>query len=131
MNTHTPSPSRNDLIVAVLGLSAITLILAVLSEFNLFFIADIRHATIALGLLGLAMCAVGGIVPTVKKNGWTSPAASFGIVLGVMALLIMGHACCGFWLPLIDSDRTAFLALAILIGGKVMVLDIPWDKLAD
>jgi hypothetical protein len=75
------------------------------------------------------MCLVGGIPSTIRTNGWTSPAAAFGIILGVVALLLVGHACCGFWLPLIESDRATFLVLALLIAVKVMILDIPWDRL--
>ena len=42
-------------------------------------------------------------------------------------LLLVGHASFGYWLPLIDSDRSAFLALAAVMAAKVLILDIPRD----
>lgn len=126
MNTHLTHTHRSELVASIIEFTALVFFLAVLSQFP--HIADIRHATIILGLIGFAACIVGGVAPIHRAKGWTSNEAAFGIVLGVIAMLLVGHACFGYCLPLIDSDQSAFMALAGVIAAKVLIIDIPWDR---
>jgi hypothetical protein len=50
------------------------------------------------------------------------------VILGVVALLLVGSALFEFKLPLIDSDRTAFVVLASLMLVKTIISLLPWDR---
>jgi len=91
-------------------------------------------ALVAVAVIGMAGCAVGGIsqAPTI---GWTAPTIIFGTVLGVAALLVIAAGLLG-WATVLDPiarfvpgqaaalvtpARTAIFALAVLIGVKWLV----------
>jgi hypothetical protein len=91
-------------------------------------------ALVAVALIGMAGCAVGGIsqAPTI---GWTAPTVIFGTLLGVAALLVIAAGLLG-WTSVLDPiarfvpgqaaalvtpARTAIFALAVLIGVKWLV----------
>jgi hypothetical protein len=91
-------------------------------------------ALVAVAVIGMAGCAVGGIsqAPTI---GWTAPTIIFGTVLGVAALLVIAAGLLG-WTTVLDPiarfvpgqaaalvtpARTAIFALAVLIGVKWLV----------
>lgn len=94
-----------------------------------------RGALIAVAIVGMAGCAIGGIgqAPTV---GWTHPATIIGIALGVVALAIIGAGLFG-WSGILQpvsgfvpgtapagldaSLRVALIALAGLIVVKWLV----------
>jgi hypothetical protein len=90
-------------------------------------------ALLAVAVIGMAGCAVGGIsqAPVV---GWTAPVIVLGIVLGVAALAIVGAGVFGWdallqpvaqFVPgqaaTISTVRTAIFALAVLIAVKWVV----------
>jgi hypothetical protein len=91
-------------------------------------------ALVAVAVIGMAGCAVGGIsqAPTI---GWTAPTIIFGTVLGVAALLVIAAGLLG-WTSVLDPiarfvpgqaaalvtpARTAIFALAVLIGVNRLV----------
>ena len=91
-------------------------------------------ALVAVAVIGMAGCAVGGIsqAPTI---GWTAPTIIFGTVLGGAALLVIAAGLLG-WATVLDPiarfvpgqaaalatpARTAIFALAVLIGVKWLV----------
>ena len=91
-------------------------------------------ALVAVAVIGMAGCAVGGIsqAPTI---GWTAPTIVFGTVFGIAALLVIVAGLLG-WISVLDSivrfvpgqavvfvtpARTAIFALAVLIGVKWLV----------
>lgn len=93
-----------------------------------------RGALIAIAIVGMAACAVGGIgqAPII---GWTHPITIFGIVVGVLALMIAGAGLFG-WDGLVrpvagvvplgtaiaaTTERLAIGLLAALIAVKWLV----------
>src|SRR5690554_6229939 len=94
-------PANNSFLVAALGIIAALLVAAVVTNRPIPLINSERGALIALVVIGMAMCALGGIGPAIAKYGWTSPIFIVGAVLGVLMLLIPGAVLAGVQLPLI------------------------------
>ena len=76
---------------------AVTLWLAwvALSGDSVPIVGSARGALIAIALVGMAACAVGGIgqAPAI---GWTHPLTIFGIIVGVLALVVAGAGLFGW-----------------------------------
>ena len=121
-STATPSiPTM--LMLVVLGVLAILVNLAVFSNSNvsLPLIATDRGALVVLGIIGMAMCALGGIGPSVANGNWTHPITIAGIILGVLILLLIGGVLLDVNLPLISSDRTALAVVTLMIVAKIVL----------
>jgi hypothetical protein len=102
-----------------------------------------RGALVAIAVVGMAACAVGGIgqAPII---GWSHPITIFGIVVGVLALVIVGAGLFGWdglvrpaaaLVPLgtgVDAttERLAIGLLAALIAAK-WVVGIPLAMLVN
>jgi len=90
-------------------------------------------ALLAVAVIGMAGCAVGGISQA-PALGWTAPTIVFGTVLGLVAILIVAAGVFG-WAPVLEPIArfvpaqataatpvtTAIFALAVLIGVKWVV----------
>ncbi len=89
---HAP-PSATPLLIANgLGVLAALVLLAVLTNASLLPGGDATALT-ALLLIGVGMCAVGGISRAPATLGWTHPVTLSGAVLGVAILgLILANA---------------------------------------
>jgi hypothetical protein len=127
MNTTQKTPPLSELSTNVFGLAAVVLILSVVSGFSLPFIPDIHSATIALGLIGLAMCgsAVLGHVRSGhnmdKLETWTEAA------LGLVMLPVLLATIFNVSLPLLHDHYTCFTVLAILMMAKTVIANLPTD----
>jgi hypothetical protein len=116
------------LVVVALGVAV-----AAVTRDDLPLIGTGVGALIAVAVIGMAGCAVGGIsqAPVV---GWTSPTIILGIVLGVAALVVVAAGVFG-WTGVLQPvahlvpgggstltpARTAVLALGALIAVKWLV----------
>ena len=106
--------------VGILGIVAALLVFAVLTDRPLPLISSDRAATIVLLALGFTMCAVGSL-RNIQPNEWTHPANVVAAVLGGLALLLGTAVLLGISVPLISSDRTALVILAIIVLTKVVL----------
>jgi hypothetical protein len=120
------------LIANGLGIVAVLLVAAVLTNTSVPFISGDRAAFVALAVIGMSMCALGGIGKAQAGLGWAHPLTIVGIVLGSLALLLVaavltGRA--GFLEPVATAtggraaaeavtDRAALLVLAGIIALK-------------
>ncbi len=57
-------------------------------------------ALLALGLIGIALCTLGGIGTVQGTLGWTHPLTILGSILGVAALLVVVLPLLGVHLPM-------------------------------
>jgi hypothetical protein len=106
-------------------------------------VGSTRGALVAIAVVGMAACAVGGIgqAPII---GWSHPITIFGIVVGVLALVIVGAGLFG-WDGLVrpaaalvplgtgvaaTTERLAIGLLAALIAAK-WVVGIPLAMLVN
>jgi hypothetical protein len=118
---------------SVLVIVAVAIAAAALLKIDLPVIGAGAGALLAVAVIGMAGCAVGGIsqAPTL---GWTAPTVIVGTVLGVAALLVVGAGLFG-WTPVLEpiarfvpaqlrplsGAQTAILALAALIATKWVI----------
>ena len=118
---------------SVLVLLALGVAFLAITRADLPIIGTGVGALLAVGLIGMAGCAVGGISQA-PALGWTAPTVIFGTVMGVVALLIIAAGVFG-WTPVLEPFArfvpgqttvaapvtTAIFALAVLIGVKWVV----------
>ena len=82
--------------------------------------SNVRVDIILLVLIGMAICAQGGIGRVAALGVWSHPLSILGYLLGGLILLITLAVFVGWKLPLIANDQQALLAIAILAGLKVV-----------
>jgi len=77
-----------------------------------------RAAFVVLLVAGITMCTTG---MEIQRFGWTNPFNLLGSAIGVVILLLAVAVLIGLPLPSLNSDRSAFLALAALMALKVFL----------
>lgn len=72
---------------------------------------------------GFVACSAFGIGPVLKRMGgdWLSAPMVAGIVLGVAILALAAVYVAGARPPFLATDRAFVIALAVLVGSKVVV----------
>jgi hypothetical protein len=118
---------------SLLVMAALVVAVLALTRDDLPLIGTGRGALIAVAVIGMAGCAVGGISQA-PILGWTAPTIVLGIVLGTLALLIVAAGIFGWssvlqpiaqFVPVqaaaVTTVRTAIFALAVLIAAKWVI----------
>ena len=118
---------------SVLMLIALGLAWAAVSRTELPLLGAGAGLLIAVGIVGLASCAVGGI-GAVTEFDLTQPRILIGTVLGILALLILVAGLLGWTAPFqplvqlvpgeaasVSAVQLASLALAIVIAAKWLI----------
>ncbi len=129
MNTnHSQTTFGSNLIVVVLAVAALALVYVVATGGNLTLpvISTDRAALIVLTIVGVAMCAVGGIGPSISKYGWSGPVTVIGSIVGVLTFLIVLAVILGVQLPIITNERMAFVLVTGVIIGKLLFNAAVW-----
>ena len=83
-------------------------------------LSDVRVDIILLVLIGMAICTQGGIGRIAATGQWSHPLAIIGYILGATILIVATSVFVGWKLPFIQSDQQALIAIAILMGLKVV-----------
>jgi hypothetical protein len=118
---------------SILVIAALAIALAALLKVDLPLVGFGTGALLAVAVVGMAGCAVGGISQA-PALGWTAPTVLFGTVLGVVALLVIAAGAFG-WTPVLEpiarfvpaqlapltNAQLAIFALAALIAVKWVV----------
>jgi hypothetical protein len=118
MKTNTLSLSGNTAVVGGLAVLAAGLAFAVLTGRQLPLISGDRAASVALLIIGFAMCTFGSL-QGIQPHEWLHPMNILASLLGVLALLLGVVVLTGAQVPLISGERAAFVALAVIIIAKV------------
>jgi hypothetical protein len=116
MNTKTIQSTRP--LAGVVGLVAALLVAGVLTNVTLAMGISDRVAFVALVVVGMTMCALGGIGQA-PVHGWGHPISITGYVLGALALLLAAAVLVGVPMPWITTERAALIALTALMLVKV------------
>jgi hypothetical protein len=124
MTTNTVTSPANGIITLVLGLLAAGLVFMVLTGRDVPIVGNGAGALLTLGIIGIAMCTLGGIGSVQSTLGWTHPLTIAGSILGVLALLIVALPLFGVRLPLIADTRSAVLTLAVIMLVKVGLMGV-------
>ena len=124
--THAAISTTPVLIANLLGALAVLVLLAVVTNTSLLLPGGDSTAFTALVLIGVAMCAIGGISRAPATLGWTHPVTVSGAVLGVAILALIVANAFGVTAVLapfaavigVTVERAAVLILAMLLGIK-------------
>ncbi len=110
-------------------ISPTILILAALAAAVLFITLKgikfplLSNPKVALGILivlGMTICAQGGIGRVAAVGNWAHPQAILGYILGTVILLVSASIFFNFKLPFITSQQQAFVIIAVLLGAKIL-----------
>lgn len=83
-------------------------------------LSNIRVDIVLLVIIGMGMCTQGGIGRVAATGQWSHPLSIIGYILGGMILLITLAVFVGWKLPYIQTDQQALIAIAVLVGLKVV-----------
>jgi hypothetical protein len=84
-----PHPSfGSPLLANLIGIVIAALIAAALTNTSVPLLASERAIFVAVLLLGVSMCSLGGVGRAPMKYGWMHPVTLFGIAIGTIMLLL-------------------------------------------
>jgi len=83
-------------------------------------LSSVRADIILLVIIGMTMCTQGGIGRVAATGQWSHPLSIVGYILGGLILLITLAVFVRWKLPYIQTDQQALIAIAVLIGLKVV-----------
>jgi hypothetical protein len=119
MKTISPPAVIN---LPILGLSvlAVIVILMTLRGSNNPFISNLKINLGVLMILGMMICAQGGIGRVASMGQWVHPQAILGYILGGLILVLAGSIFFNIKLPFTTSPQGTFVFIAALIGLKIL-----------
>jgi hypothetical protein len=109
MQSNVTTFTGNPLAANLLGIIAAFIVVALLANIRVPLLGSDRATFIALVIVGMSMCALGGIGRAQSTLGWTDPVTLVGIVVGSLALVLIAAVLTG---------RAGFLEpVAAVVGG--------------
>ncbi len=120
MRDNTMNNIQNVLIPLVLAVLAVGIIYSHQTGKVLPLISGTRATLVALFTVGFAMCAF-GIMQVAASGRWASPLAIIGYSLGAIILVVFVSTMTGRYLPLVQNDDQAVIAIAALMGVKFLI----------
>lgn len=106
--------------ILILGLLAAAVIFLALKGTTLPLLSNLKFDLVIIVLLGMAICAQGGIGRVAATGEWSHPLSIVGYLLGGLILLITLAVFLGWKLPYIQTDQQAIIAVTILAGLKIV-----------
>jgi hypothetical protein len=93
-------------------------------------LSNVKLDIILLVVIGMAICAQGGIGRIAALGQWSHVQSIIGYILGGLILLITLAVFAGWKLPMIKTEQQALLAVALLAALKVVnaVVHNVWSK---
>jgi hypothetical protein len=116
--TSIPSPITLNFIL--LALLFATVVYIGVTGKKVPLLSNIRLDIILLVVIGMTICAQGGIGRIAATGQWSHPLSIIGYILGGLILFITLAVFVGWKLPYIQNDQQALLAIAILASLKVV-----------
>jgi hypothetical protein len=120
-NANATTFTGNALAANLLGILAALIVVALVFKSRLPFLGTDRAAFIALVVVGMTMCALGGIGRAQSTIGWTDPVTLFGIAIGSLALVLVAAVLTG---------KDGFLAPVSVLVGESSSLESATDRAA-
>jgi uncharacterized protein YqgC (DUF456 family) len=122
MKNSISIPVFNGLILPIiLGLVIALIAYANLSNRSLPFISNPKQALVAILIIGMTMCALGGIGQVGASGKWASPLAIIGYILGTGLLVVIIGGLAGWKIPYATNPHDAVNAASLLILGKFII----------
>lgn len=124
MKTNTLSTSGINLAIIVLGILAVALIGFVMTGRKIPWLSSDRAALIALVVIGMAICSMGGIGRVAASGEWLHPFSIVGYILGAAIIVIGIAALFGKQIPPLTSYYQSFIAVAVIAAVKLVLTAI-------
>ena len=119
------SITSSIIVPLALGILSAVIVFATLAGKPLPMISGPRAALIALLVIGMTMCAAGGIGQVGASGRWGSSLAIVGYLLGAAILVVIASVFTGWKLPLISGgtqgETQAVTAVAVLMAVKYLI----------
>ena len=106
--------------VLVLALLAAAVVFIGATGKKVPILSNVRVDIILLVILGLMICTQAGIGRIAATGEWSHPLSIVGYVLGGTILLVALSVFVGWKLPFIQNDQQALIAIAVLVGLKIL-----------
>jgi len=106
--------------IVVLALLAAAVVFIGVTGKKVPLLSNARLDIILLVIIGMVICAQGGIGRVAVTGQWSHPLSIVGYILGGLILLLTLAVFAGWKLPLIQNDQQALLAIAVLAALKVV-----------
>ena len=113
--TSALSPS-----VLILAALAAAVVFITLRGSVLPLLSNLKVNLAILLVLGMAICAQGGIGRVAAAGQWAHPLAILAYILGAAILVLAAAVFFNIKLPLITSQQQAFIIIVLLMGAKVV-----------
>jgi hypothetical protein len=114
---HKPATSfGSPLLANLIGIAIAALLVAALTNTPVPLLASERAIFVAVVLLGVTMCALGGVGRAPMKYGWNHPVTLFGIALGTIMLLLAAGVVLGYF-----TEQIGLIVFAALYAMKWVV----------
>jgi hypothetical protein len=124
MKTNSISTSGTNLIVIALGILAGLLVFLVLTGRRVPLLSTDRSALLALVVIGMLMCAQGGIGRVSDSGAWLHPFSIIGYLLGAAIIVIGIAALFGRNIPPLTSYYQSFTVVAVIAVIKLVLTTI-------
>jgi len=119
MKTITPPAVITPSILGLALLAAVVVFIGATGR-KVPVLSNVRVDIILLVILGMIMCTQSGIGRIAATGEWSHPLSIVGYILGGTILLIAASVFMGWKLPFLQNDRQALIAIAILVGLKIV-----------
>jgi hypothetical protein len=114
-------PSVINPSIIVLGVLAVVVAFVSWRGTSLPLLSNPKISLAIVLLLGMAICAQGGIGRVAAAGRWTHPLSIFGYLLGAAILLLAAAVFFNIELPFIASPQQGLVVIVALMAAKVFI----------
>jgi hypothetical protein len=119
MKTMSQTSAINPSVPILAALAAVV-VFVTLRGSALPVFSNLKVNLAVLLVLGMAICAQGGIGRVAAAGQWTHPLAILAYILGAAILALAAAVFFNIKLPLITSQQQAFIIIVLLMGAKIV-----------
>jgi hypothetical protein len=120
MKTHS-QPAVISPSILLLAVAAAAVAFLAWQGISLPLLSNPKISLVIVLVLGMAICAQGGIGRVAAAGQWTHPLAIIGYILGAAILLLAAAVFFGVALPFVAGPQQAVAVIAALIGAKMLL----------
>jgi len=110
------TPFGSPLFANLIGIVIAALVVAALTNTSVPLLGSERAIFVPVVLLGISMCALGGVGRAPMKYGWMHPVTLFGIAIGAIMLLLAAGVVLGR-----VAEQIGLIAFTALFAMKWLV----------
>jgi hypothetical protein len=119
MKTMSETSALNPSVLILTALAAAVVFIALRGS-SLPLLSNLKVNLAILLVLGMAICAQGGIGRVAAAGQWAHPLAILAYLLGAAILVLAAAVFFDIKLPLVTSQQQAFVIVVMLMGAKVV-----------